>query len=121
MRSFKEFLNEEQLIEMANAPVDITGCPCIIWIQTKSEDSGFDNIPRIKFQDNKSTNLQSDKLVPISIEDNPQILLKDYTPALKSKDINKIKEWIILNKVLLLKHWNGQITSYETFSKCKKV
>ena len=114
-------LKEKQLIEMANAPIDITGCPCIIWIQTKGKESSFDDMPNIKFQDDKSTNLQPDKLVPVSIDDNPQILLKNYTPQLQSRDIKKIKQWVIINKDLLLKHWNGQITSYETFSNCKKI
>ena len=38
-------LKEKQLIEMANAHVDITGCPCIIWIQTKGKERSFDDMP----------------------------------------------------------------------------
>ena len=58
----------------------------------------------------------------MSISDEPKILLKanDLDKiSLTPKQIASIKEWIVLNKDILLKHWNAEITSYDVFESLK--
>lgn len=110
----------DELLEMANAPKSITKTPVIIWIQSNSElGTGQHNTPRLKFQNNKSDKLDKSSLIPLSIEDNPKILIKNYKLEISSKELMEICDWVSINKDLLLKHWNGEITSFEVFSSCK--
>ena len=108
MKTFKEFLKEEQLFEMSTLKKKrYTKLPVNIWLSIKTEERH--NKPRLKFQNNKSDTLSSIKdLIPISIEDNPEILI-DTKIDINNKDIQIIKNWIKINKVELLKFWNQEI------------
>ena len=108
MKSFKEFLNEEQLFEMSTLKKKrYSKLPVNIWLSIKTEEKH--NKPRLKFQNNKSDILSSVKdLIPISIEDEPEILI-DTKIAINNKDIQFIKNWIKTNKENLLKFWNQEI------------
>ena len=76
---------DEMLLEMANISQHATGLDVIIWVQTNNTQStGKHNLPRIKFQNNTATRVQIHELIPISISDDPKILLN-------SNDLNKIK------------------------------
>lgn len=39
----------------------------------------------------------------------------------RAKDIDKVKQWIRLNKDLLLKYWNGTITTTTFIKEFKKL
>lgn len=108
MKTFKEFLKEEQLFEMSILKKKrYTKLPVNIWLSIKTEERH--NKPRLKFQNNKSDTLSSIKdLIPISIEDNPEILI-DTKIDINNKGIQIIKNWIKINKVELLKFWNQEI------------
>ena len=63
---------DEMLLEMANISQSTTGLDVIVWVQTNNTQStGQHNLPRIKFQNNTATKVQTNELIPISISDNP--------------------------------------------------
>ena len=71
---------DEMLLEMANISQSTTGLDVIVWVQTNNTQStGQHNLPRIKFQNNTATKVQTNELIPISIADEP-ILFK-YRPG----------------------------------------
>ena len=113
----KEVLLKESkdiLMEMSNLRKRDTGLDVNIWL----DDEGCyrdvkHNVPRIKFQNNNSDRISKSDLIPISISDNPQILKRKVTLSIDSKQLNKIKEFIVNNKEALLRHWNGAITFLE--------
>lgn len=93
----------EPLFEFANAPKAITGLPVIIWIQAKIDVQH--QLPRIKFQNSYSNKVEPNNLIPLSISDDPQVLVNTKL-NINNDDLNKIKQWVKNNKTLLLQYWN---------------
>lgn len=116
---------EHMLLEMGNISQRTTGLDSIIWIQTyDTQASGRHNIPRIKFQNNTGMKVQDDQLIPISISDEPEILLKSNDLSkikLSNKQIRAIKLWIIKNRDILMKYWNKEITTSDAIELLRKV
>ena len=115
---------DEMLLEMANISQNTTGLDVIIWVQTNNTQStGKHNLPRIKFQNNTETRVQIHELIPISIADEPKILLKnDELSKIKisKAQINRVIQWIVKNKEILIDYWNEKTTTDELFQKLKK-
>ena len=115
---------DEMLLEMANISQSTTGLDVIIWVQTNNTQStGKHNLPRIKFQNNTATKIQINELIPISISDDPKILLKNNDLnkiKISQTQINGIKQWIMKNKEILIDYWEEKITTEELFQKLKK-
>jgi len=96
----REFLNNE-LMEMANVATKRTGLNQVIWISSKMGSHG----PRIKVSNNNSKFDLSDNF-SVSISDNPEVISGEV--KIKNSDLKKIKEWIKLNRNVLMKLWEGQ-------------
>ena len=115
---------DEMLLEMANISQSTTGLDVIIWVQTNNTQStGKHNLPRIKFQNNTATKIQINELIPISISDDPKILLKNNDLnkiKISQTQINGIKQWIMKNKEILIDYWEEKITTSELWQKLKK-
>ena len=115
---------DEMLLEMANISQNNTGLDVIIWVQTNNTQSiGKHNLPRIKFQNNTATKIQINELIPISISDEPKILLKNNDLnkiKISQAQINDVKLWIVKNKEILIDYWKEKITTDELFQKLKK-
>jgi len=72
-----EAAQDNRMYEFANLPQSDTGLSVNIWI----DDSGFERSNkhspyRIKFQNNTNPNIRQSDLIPMSISDNPEILVK---------------------------------------------
>ena len=116
---------DEMLLEMANISQNTTGLDVIIWVQTNNTQStGKHNLPRIKFQNNTATKIQTNELIPISISDTPKILLKNNDLnkiKISQAQINELKRWIMKNKKILIDYWKEKILTDELFQKLKKI
>ena len=97
---------DEMLLGMATISQNTTGLDVIIWVQTNNTQStGKHNLPRIKFQNNTATKIQINELIPISISDDPKILLKNNDLnkiKISQTQINGIKQCIMKNKEILI-------------------
>lgn len=115
-REYKSFFKKEQeiLFEMSNLIKSDTGLNYKIWIQVKTGKEK--HWARIKVEVNS-------ELIPISISDNPEIMIKAKQDIIDSKNLNQIKKWIIINKDLLLEYWNskGDLGLKEFFKRMKKI
>lgn len=96
-KSFKEYLEDTAYFEMANLSRKKTGLDHIIWImhQTGNEK----HWARIKVK-------VDGQFVPVTISDNPEWM--SDTVIINRNEFNKIRKWIIINKNLLLKYWDGK-------------
>ena len=116
---------DEMLLGMATISQNTTGLDVIIWVQTNNTQStGKHNLPRIKFQNNTATKIQINELIPISISDDPKILVKNNDLnkiKISQTQINGIKQWIMKNKEILIDYWEEKITTDELFQKLKVV
>lgn len=77
---------DNTLFEMANISKAKTGLCCIIWVQTNTPQStGKHNAPRLKFSDDN-------KLIPVTISKNPQLLsgYKENELKIKPKELRKL-------------------------------
>jgi len=107
-------LQQDLLFEMANLSQKKTGLPVIIWVRANSESGdGQHNSPRIKFQNNTATRCDSNSLIPISIDTDPKILIKNPTLNISSEQLELIRQWIIRNYETLISYWNGDYTTDE--------
>jgi len=103
----------QQLFEMANLTKSDTGLNYRLWIQTQTGKEK--HWARIKVEVNN-------EFIPISITDDPEIMIKSKKDILDAKDFNAIKKWIVMNQEVLLKYWNskGEMSLQDFFKKMKK-
>ena len=99
--------------EMANLRPSDTGLPVFIWVD---EMGGYrktkHSIPRLKIAIDDPSN----QVAVLSISPTPKVLEGDIKSGL-----DEIKKWITLNHALLMKHWDGNISTAELFKKLKRV
>lgn len=112
---------DSPLYEMANIGKKRTGLNVIVWVEVKNENKYRHNFPRMKFVNSTSNNLLPNLLTPISIEDNPKVLIKNIKLNISSSDFSNLCKWIRLNKDLLIKLWNGEIDSADFIETMKKI
>lgn len=102
-----EILNEsEELFEMCNIRKEETHLPVNVWLdEIGAFRTSKHNLPRLKFQSNRSNNVFG-KGIPMSISKKPEILISVYETDLNNYEIGQIKNFIVRNYDLLIKHWN---------------
>ena len=92
-------LREESLYEMANVSREDTNLPYDIWIDSKGKERNVPHsTPRVKVE-------VDGELIPVSISDNPQILVDK-----KIIRFSRVARWIIKYKEVLISHWNKEIS-----------
>ena len=55
-------------------------------------------------------------MIPVSISDEPEIISRE-----KVTDFEPVREFVIRNKEILLKHWNGELTDRQTLNLLKEA
>lgn len=95
------------LCEMANIGTNVTGLPVVVWVSVKVPNHPR---PRMKFNKNKGNVRKVSDLIPISIDDDPKILLNNPPKlGITEPEFEQIRAWIIKNKEVLVKFWNSEI------------
>ncbi|MCR4661401.1 MAG: hypothetical protein K5765_05280 [Clostridia bacterium] len=103
-----------EMYDMANLTSSENGTSYDIWIDNGGRSRNVPhNSPRIKF------NLDGE-LIPVSIDrSNPQILINIDKKYINNLD--KIKQFVIKNYDVLMKHHNGEISDKEALNSLKRV
>ena len=103
----------EPILEFADLTPKETNLKCVIWVD------GARNMKhgkRIKFQNNTSSRLNGGELIPVTICDNPDVPEKLKSKIqIKQKELNRIKQWILLNKQVLIDYADGKITTGDLY------
>jgi len=115
-------INESEILcEFANIPMKYTDLPTNIWLDEHGSARNMKhNIPRLKFQNNHSIKVDGTG-IPISISKEPEILIKNSELKISAKDLKEIKQFIINNYDLLMKHWNQEIDTFDFIKEIKKI
>ena len=101
----------DPVCDMANLREKTTGISTIIFVSSK--------VPRHKPRLKVVKNLK--EKFSVSIEDNPRVLAGDSS-IVPVKVLEQVKEWIILNKDLLLEYWNDPLFDTERlYTETKKL
>lgn len=96
--------------EMANFRGSTFNLPVNIWIDGPRE---MKHGKRIKIQNNYSTNFMVGDLITLTIEDNPRLGKTAKKVQIKTNDIAIVKQWIKENKQVLLRYFNGELSTEE--------
>lgn len=116
LKRSNEFLNQEDLFELANFSTKITGLPMIVYVSGKQSS----HAARIKVARTYKKNFIAGDTFSMSVSDRPKIVAGDQGD-IEEVDLVQVKEWIILNKEALLKYWNLKISTDELIEVLKKV
>lgn len=116
----------QSIVEMSSYSGSKLGLNNIIWIESQPTGGVWyrHNSPRIKFVDSKGDSMPKNVrsyLVPIEISENPKLLTKVKLKDTDTKDLERIKQWIILNKEVLLAYWRTEITTNEMEDRLVKL
>lgn len=109
---YTSIFNKTHFYEEANISIKKTGLDYIVWIAPQSGKEKHNARIKIKVDN---------VFVSITISDNPE--LKSNKVKIESKKLNKIFDWVKLNKDILLKYWDGkgEIGVDEVLGELKKV
>lgn len=110
-------INEDQLWEMANLHPRDTGLPVIVWADSNRQ---MKHGLRIKFQNSYSDKTDSSSLVPMTISEDPQIPVQVKLRISKA-DLQKVQQWVILNKDLLVAYAEEKITTKDFVNSLKTL
>lgn len=97
--------------EMANLDPDSTNLDYRVWISTKH---GVQHGPRINIV------LGKDNYVPMTISSNP-IVPGKINPKISAHELNKIRDWILLNKETLTAYWDDAVDTAKTIRNLQKL
>jgi hypothetical protein len=74
---------------------------------------------RIKFQDDNNDKVLTNNMIPMSIDDNPQILIDNANLSLSVSEVEQIKIFVKNNKELLLKLGDMEIDIFDFIEKMR--
>ena len=79
-----------------------TGLPVNIYVDDSGTWKKMRHANRIKIQCNKGDHPNTHGMIPMSIDDNPRILVDNPKMELSASDVNAVKKFVIANKDLLI-------------------
>lgn len=114
-------LHEErtELFEMSNHFKEETGLSRVVWSSVKSGNEKHG--PRIKVQKTEANKAIPDEWFSVTISDEPTIINNSKKIKINAKELKKIKQWVLLNKEVLLAHWNGETSSLQLANSLKSI
>jgi hypothetical protein len=122
MLTEQENLEENRRIEeMATLRKSDSGLPANLYLDDVGSWSKSGHWKRIKFQPNTGDRPVTRDMVPMSIDDDPQILIKNAKISLNAKQLEQIKRFVRANKNLLLQLADAEISIIEFGRKMVKV
>jgi hypothetical protein len=107
--------------EMATLRKKRSGLPVNLYLDDAGTWSKSGHWKRIKFQADKSDSANTRSMIPMSISDNPRILIKNPRLSLSADDIEKVKIFVKMNKDLLLQLADEKIDIVEFTNKMVKI
>jgi hypothetical protein len=112
--------DSDDLMEMATLRKKRSGLPVNLYLDDSMSYKGGGHGKRIKFQPDKGDRPITRNMVPMSISDNPEILEKNVKISISNSDINKIKNFVKLNKDNLLDLSDMKIDFQDFLDRMKK-
>jgi hypothetical protein len=108
--------NENNMFKMASIGERTTGLPMVILVSEKNNSTD----PTIKVSRTYNHRVISEDTFSIDISDKPEIVYGDKE-EISEKDLEKVKDWVVINKVALIKYWNFEILTDELLTILKKI
>jgi hypothetical protein len=113
--------NTRIIYEMATLRKKDSGLPANLYLDDIGSWSKSGHWKRIKFQPNTGDRPVTQNMIPMSIDSNPQILVKNAKMSLNTKQIEQIKTFVKNNKELLLQLSDAKISIIDFWKQMKTV
>lgn len=110
---------DEFLWEMANLSSKATGIDSVFICASQAQDGAKKDGPRVKASAHLTSNIDTNDLFVLSIQDNPAILAGEC--FLPSDSLEDVKDWVSKNKETLLSYWKGELATDEFIEQLQKV
>jgi hypothetical protein len=91
-----------KITEMATLRKKRSGLPMNLYLDDSKSWAQSGHWKRIKFQPDKGDPPDTRSMIPMSISENPEILIKNPRMNLSAKDVEQVKRFVQLNKDALL-------------------
>ena len=101
--------NKEEMWEFHILRKSNTGLPVNIFVDENKSYEMRNHDLWIYFQNDYNDNGNHNNVLPISIDINPQLMVNSSLLKIFQSDLEKIKKFVKLNRVILKKHANGTI------------
>lgn len=117
----ENLLENTRIQEMATLRKSDSGLPANLYLDDIGSWCKSGHWKRIKFQPNTGDRPVTSDMVPMSIEDNPRVLVKNAKVSLDAKQLEEIKAFVRANKDLLLLLSDAKISIIEFGRRMVKV
>lgn len=117
-KKLNKLIEKAYLWEMASVAKQKTNLSVLVYVSPKQGSHG----PRIKFLNDYGNRMIPTKLVSMTIEDNPKVVATNDKIILSQNELDAIRQWIILNKQVLLDLWNHKFNDEsDAIQQLKKI
>lgn len=99
---------------MTNLWPESTGLPMTIWVLERA-NAWHDCWVKVSMVHGKS--VEWDKTAIVSVRPRPRVIVGELSP----EDLTAVSEWIVLNKQVILDHWNYLIDSVELVRRLQRL
>jgi hypothetical protein len=113
--------SDPELEEMATLRKDRSGLPVNLYLDDSMSYKRGGHAKRIKFQPDRGDRPITRSMIPMSIDDDPQIMGKNVRLNLSTADIDKVKAFVKANKDLLLALSDMKIDIYDFIARMTKI
>jgi hypothetical protein len=103
------------LFEMANLSPASTGLPMIVWI---SERGRARHDARVKVSLVHGRRARPDRTASVSVRPTVEIVAG---PEFDRRDLDLVRQWIQLNRDVIIAYWNGDLLTDEAIAQLKPV
>lgn len=117
----ENLVENQRITEMATLRKKRSGLPVNLYLDDSKSWAQTGHWKRIKFQPDKGDSPDTRSMIPMSIDENPEILVKNPKMSLSAKEVEQIKNFVRLNKELLLQLSDAKIDIGDFLDKMKTV
>jgi hypothetical protein len=103
----------EHMQEMCILRKRRSGLPVNLYLDDTGSWQTSKHWKRIKFQANKGDRPETRNMIPMSISDNPEVLIPNKKIELSKKELDQVKQFVIDNKEILIQLSDFQIDFVE--------
>ena len=111
----------QHLQEMSKLSKRMSGLPVNLWLDDSGTWKSSKHWKKIKFQRDRGDKSSTRNMIPMSIEDEPKILVQNPKLEITQAEIKEVREFVSINKDLLIKLSDQQLDIDEFIKKMKKL
>lgn len=110
---------DQFMFEMANFDSRRTGIDQVILWASQAPPGALRHAPRIKVSSSYTSSAKVGEMFVLTIHDEPQVVAGECN--LSSETLQDVKDWVVLNKEVLLSFWRGELLTDDFLDSLQKL